>query len=185
MMNLLLALLLCLGVTTVQAEIFKCTNEKGKVAFSDKPCSKDAEVVQLTETNIGITKEAPEHSLTMADGSIQPFKKVLSLQVKTKTGYKSGKAGLYVFHNGTDHLIEFDKLVSLKVLDFDRTPCGNSAHLCKPSVLVTTNTTELHTRYEALRNIKILIDDQLVGEEKELVVWFATENNPRIREITF
>ncbi len=71
------------------------------------------------------------------------------------------------------------------MLNYDKKQCGNTAHLCKPKVLVKTNATELKADYEALRNIKILIDDELTGEEKELVVWFATDNKPRIKTIMF
>jgi len=185
MIKLLFYILLCLCVFGVHAEVYKCTDNTGRTTFSGKPCAEDAEILHIKSNKSNHTNSVPASSLVMADGSIQPFKKIITLEVKTKTGYKKGKDGLYVFHNGTDHIIGFDKLVSLHVLDYDREKCGNSAHLCNPKVLVKTKVTELKADYEALRNIKILIDDKLSGEEKELVVWFATDNKPRIKVIMF
>ena len=44
---------------------------------------------------------------------------------------------------------------------------------------------ELTVSYEALRNIKLLIDDNLAGGERELTIWFARKNKMNIQEIRF
>jgi hypothetical protein len=37
----------------------------------------------------------------------------------------------------------------------------------------------------AVGNIKIIIEDELDGAEKEMTVWFGNQNKPHIRSIRF
>ena len=172
-------------VINVQAEVYKCKDEYGHTTFSEKPCGENAEVLNINTRKAVEEEPLPESSLLLADGSVQPFKKILSIEVKTKSGFKTGEEGLHVYYNGTDHIVEFENLVSMKIIDYDIEPCGNTAHLCKPKVVIQTTASEIDTEYEALRNVKVLIDDDLTGEESELVVWFATDYEPRIKQIMF
>jgi hypothetical protein len=184
----LMFLFACLSSATVQAQVYQCTDENGSVTFSDRPCANDAKLVTgLEDGNSGIAPggDLPQSSLTLGDGSIQPFKKIVSIEVKTQTGYKTGKEGLHVFYDGTDHVVKFEDMESLTVVTWDRDSCGNTAHLCEPSVRIVTKNSEIISRYEALRNITILIDDKLDGVEKEMTVWFGNRNRPHIREVRF
>ena len=183
--KILLFILPFLFVINAHAEVYKCKDEHGHTTFSEKPCGDNAEVLDIKTRKTVEEKPLPESSLLLADGSVQPFKKIISIEVKTKSGFKTSDEGLHVYHNGTDHIVEFENLVSLKVIDYDREPCGNTAHLCNPKVVIQTTASEIDTEYEALRNIKVLIDDELTGEESELVVWFATDNEPRITQVMF
>ena len=190
MPKLILILVMLTFTCMAQAQVYKCTGADGSVSFTDKPCNGNAEIVNNTDPGTsglgaGGGSSGPASSLTLTDGSIQPFKKIISIEVKTQTGYKTGRKGMHVFYEGTDHLVEFENLVSMTISTWDRKSCGNTAHLCEPRVRIKTKTRELTARYEALRNIKILIDDKLDGTEKELTVWFGNKNRPHIRSIRF
>lgn len=188
MKRIAIMILLFVPFTVLHAQVYKCTDTDGSVTFSDKACGSDAEVLKDVESGnsgLGTSASGPPSSITLGNGSILPFKKIISLEVKTESGYRTGKTGMHVFYEGTDHLIEFENLVSMNVTTWDRKSCGNTGHLCKPRVRIQTTETEITTRYEALRNIKILIDDKLDGAEKEMTVWFGSNNRPHIRAIRF
>ncbi len=181
-------ILFCLLSSTAFAQVYKCTNAHGNLIFSDKPCAENAQVVQgLDADSQGISgsSDGPASSLTLADGSILPFREIVSIEVKTKMGYKTGKTGMYVFYEGTDRLVAFENLVSMHVLTWDSKSCGNSGHLCRPMVRITTAEREITSNYEALRNIKLIVYDDLDGAEKEMTVWFGNKNRPHIRAIRF
>ena len=180
--------LLLLPGSALQAQVYKCTGPDGTVVFSDKACGEHAELVKDLDSGssgVGSNISGPPSSLTFGDGSILPYKKIISIQVRTETGYKTGKTGLYIFYEGTDHLVEFENLESLYVVTWDRKSCGNLSHICKPTVRIKTREREINTRYQALRNIKILVDDKLDGVEKEMTIYFGVENRPHIRAIRF
>ena len=184
MTRVLIALLFTLGVPAVQAQVYKCTSDDGSTAFSDKPCSDSAELI--TDLDSGSTSAGgPPSSLTLDDGSILRFKKIISIDVKTAGGYKTGRKGMHIFYEGTDRLVEFENLVSLQVTTWGRKPCGNWSQICEPRVRIKTVEREINTRYEALRHIKLLVDDDLDGTEKEMTVYFAVMNKPHIRAIRF
>ena len=186
MLRIILSLALLFGASAIQAEIYKCVKANGSIEFSDLPCGEAAELIEnINSSTRGLGTEQTPSSLTLGDGSVQPFKKILSLEVKTDTGYRTGKTGMYIFYEGTDHLVEFENLESLRVLTWDRRGCGNTAHLCKAQVRIKTTEREIITRYDALRNIKILVDDKLDGQEKEMTIWFGNNNQPHIRAIRF
>ena len=50
---------------------------------------------------------------------------------------------------------------------------------------IQTNECEITTRYRSLRNIKLLVEDERDGLEKEMTIYFAVENRPHIRAIRF
>ena len=188
MTRILMSILFILSVTVVQAQVYKCTAADGSITFSDRACAGDAEVVKDLDSGssgVGSSMGGPPSSLTLGDGSILLFKKIIAIQVKTETGYKTGKTGLHIFYEGTDHLVAFENLVSFYVTTWDRKSCGNWSHICEPRVRIQTNEREINTRYQALRNIKLLIDDELDGVEKEMTIFFGVENRPHIRIIRF
>ena len=63
------------------------------------------------------------------------------------------------------------------------------ARLANPAVtasqILPSNGVDPKARYEALRFIKLLVDDELDGVEKEMTVWFANDNKPHIRSVRF
>ena len=179
---------LCVFASVTHAQVYKCTDANGNLTFSDKPCAADAEVMEGIDGGTSGFEAAlggPPSSITLASGSILRFKEIISIEVRTPMGYRTGKEGMHVHYDGTDRLVAFENLVSMNVLTWDRKGCGNLSHLCSPRVRIKTREREINARYEALRNIKILLDDELDGVEKEMTVWFATENKPHIRSIRF
>ena len=50
----------------VEAEVFKCVDEKGKVHFSDVACAHDAEVVDVDNDNAGISFKGGDIRKTQA-----------------------------------------------------------------------------------------------------------------------
>jgi hypothetical protein len=188
MRNIAILLLSFLAVSTVQAQVYKCTNESGNVTFSSMPCGGGGEIVEGLEggsSGIESAGSGPPSSMTLADGNILNFKKIVSIQVRTPLGYQTGREGMHVYYEGTDHLVKFENLVSMTVLTWDRNGCGNLSHLCNPMVQIKTKAKEITARYEALRNVKVQIDDELDGTEKEMTIWFANKNRPHIRSIRF
>jgi hypothetical protein len=174
--------------TIAHAQVYKCTDDAGNLVFSDKPCAVDAEIVEGVEAGsngIGTASAGPGSSITLANGSILPYKKIISIEVRTEMGYRTGREGMYIPYDGTDHLVEFENLVSLNVMTWSRESCGNYSHLCLPMVRIRTVEREVTVRYEALRNIKVLVDDELDGVEKEMTIWFANYNKPHIKSIRF
>ena len=174
--------------STAFAQVYKCVDASGNMTFSDKPCAENAVVVEVLDAGtqgIGASSGGPASSLTLSDGSILEFKKIVSIEVRTKMGYKTGKTGMHVFYEGTDRLVEFENLVSMQVLTWDRKGCGNTGHLCRPMVRITTKEREVTANYDALRNIKLIVEDELDGTEKEMTVWFGNNNGPHIRAIRF
>ena len=186
MPRLIILIIVFLFASPVHAEIYKCIKSDGSIEFGDMPCGESAVIVEdVSAGTKGLGRDEIPSSLTLGDGSVQPFKKIISLEVKTDTGYRTGETGMHIFYEGTDHLVEFQNLESLRVLTWDRRGCGNSGHLCKAQVRIKTTEREIITRYEALRNIKILVDDKLDGQEKEMTIWFGNNNQPHIRAIRF
>lgn len=188
MKKVALLILCCLTVSIAQAQVYKCTDDKGGVAFSSMPCGGNEEIVEYLEdgsSGIASAEAGPPSSISLADGNVLNYKKIVSIEVKTQTGYQTGRTGMHVFFEGTDHLVEFENLMSMTVLTWDSGGCGNLSHLCNPMVNIRTRAREITARYEALRNIKVLIDDELDGTEKEMTVWFANENRPHIRSVRF
>ena len=188
MFRVLVFVMAVMGTFVCQAQVYKCTGADGSVTFSDKACGDDAAIVKDLDpasTGIGMGVGGPPSSLTLGDGSILAFKKIISIEVKTESGYRTGKEGMHIHYEGTDHLVEFENLVSLSITSWDRKPCGNTGHLCEPRVRIQTKETEISARYQALRNIKVLVDDKLDGEEKEMTIWFGSKNRPQIRAIRF
>jgi hypothetical protein len=170
----------------VHAQIYKCTNADGSIEFSDIPCGEAAEVVADEGTGAsGFGGNNAPSSITLADGSVQPYKEIISIEVKTDTGYKTGKTGMHIFYEGTDHLVKFDNLESLRVLTWDKKSCGNTGHLCRARVRIKTKEREVVAFYEALRNIRVLVVDKLDGEEKEMTIWFGNQRRQHIRSIRF
>jgi len=186
MPRLIILIIVFLFTTPVHAEIYKCVKDDGSIEFSDLPCGESAELIEDVNAGTkGLAADEVASSLTLGDGSVQPFKEILSVEVKTDTGYRTGETGLYIFYEGTDHLVLFENLETLRVLTWDRRGCGNTGHLCKAQVRIKTSEREIITRYEALRNIRILVDDKLDGQEKEMTIWFGNNNQPHIRSIRF
>ena len=186
MQRLIIIMTLFLCAPAVQAEIYKCTNDDGSVEFSDLPCSEAAELIEdLNGGTQGVGAVETPSSLTLGDGSVQSFKKIISIEVKTETGYRTGTTGMHIFYEGTDHLVEFQNLESMRVLNWDKKGCGNTGHLCMAQVRIKTSEREIITRYQALRNIKVVVDDRLDGVEKEMTIWFGNSNKPHIRAIRF
>ena len=186
MPRIIISVVLALCATSVHAEIYKCSNADGSVEFSDMPCSETAEIIGDVKTGTsGIDAFELPNSITLADGSVQPFKEIISIEVKTGTGYKTGKTGMHIFYEGTDHLVEFANLESMRVLSWDKSGCGNTGHLCNARVRIKTSEREITASYEALRNITVLLDDKLDGVEKEMTIWFGNQNKVHIRGIRF
>jgi hypothetical protein len=186
MQKFTISIALMLSVTLAHAEIYKCTNNDGTVEFGNLPCSETAELIEdLNGGSQGVGAVEIPSSLTLGDGSVQPFKKIVSIEVKTETGYRTGTTGMHIFYDGTDHLVEFQNLETMRVLSWDEKGCGNTGHLCMPQVRIKTSEREIITRYQALRNIKVLVDDRLDGVEKEMTIWFGNSNKPHIRAIRF
>jgi len=50
----LTAILIC-SAPLANAQIYKCTDEDGKLHYSDKPCAKDAETVQIEDNTSGVS----------------------------------------------------------------------------------------------------------------------------------
>ena len=49
-----LGVLLAIITHTASAEIYKCTGQDGQTQFSDKPCAKDAEIIEVGTSSSGI-----------------------------------------------------------------------------------------------------------------------------------
>ena len=182
-------LLFVLMATELHAQVYKCTAADGSTTFSDKPCNENAEVVTNLDSGTSGLGSAPgggpPSSLTLGDGKILAFKKIISIDVQTEGGYMTGRTGMHIFYEGTDHLVEFENLVSMRVNTWDRDPCGNWSQICDPRVTIQTTERQINAHYISLRHIKILIDDKLDGKEKEMTVYFAIWNKPHIRSIRF
>jgi hypothetical protein len=188
MHRLLIAITMMLSVCTLNAQVYKCEGPDGSVVFSDKECGGDAEIIEnldVGSSGVGAASGGPPMSLTLGNGSILEFKKILSLEVRTENGYRTGREGLYVHYEGTDRLVEWENLESFYIISWDRDYCGNLSHICEPRVRIRTREREFNTRYRALRSIKVLVDDELDGTEKEMTIYFAVENRPHIRAIRF
>lgn len=186
--------MLSLLASAAHGQVYKCTDTNGKTIFSDKPCAEATRVIEKSargsnaasaSSGIGAATGGPSSSISLADGSVLNFKKILAIEVKTPLGYRTGRQGMHVYYEGTDRIVAFENLVSMTVVAWDEKGCGNYSHLCSPQVRIKTQAQELTVRYKALRNIKVLIEDKLDGVEKELTVWFANRNRPHIQSIRF
>ena len=186
MPKLMLSVVLFLCASSVCAQVYKCPGADGSVEFSDQPCGGNAELVNdIDPGSYGDGGGGSGSSLTLANGNVQPFKKVVSIEVRTKTGVKTGTEGMHVYYDRTDHMVEFENLVAMTIIDWGRKSCGNAAHLCEPDVIIQTKEGKISTRYVALNNIKILTHDSQDGAEKEMTIWFGEQNRPNILTITF
>jgi hypothetical protein len=84
----------------IQAQVYKCAGPDGSIVFSDKPCGDTAEEVLNLDSGssgVGQSSSGPPSSLTLRNGSILQFKKIVKIEVKTDTGYRTGKTGMHIF----------------------------------------------------------------------------------------
>jgi len=79
--KLIISVLILFGVSIAHAEIYKCNDIYGVLQFSDKPCGKNAQAVELESLNISSSPEKVEHSDTLdllicsgGQGTILPSK---------------------------------------------------------------------------------------------------------------
>lgn len=188
MKQLVIVLLLMIFAPWVQAQVYKCTGTDGSVIFSDKACGSDAEILSNLDpgsSGVGANAGGPPSSLTLDDGSILRFKKIVAINVQTESGIHIGRTGMHIFYGGTLRLVEFENLVSMRITTRDRGSCGNWSQICEPRVTIRTVEREINAHYKGLRSIKLIVDDELDGTEKEMTVYFAIRNKPHIRSIRF